>query len=115
VLEPFLLSFLTSDDDEAEAVSHAQSEVFASPVCRRAVFELTLYASDDVVRTFGDMTNSQTDPSSNPMVLWSRLLLAIRKSVGNKGTQLSLVDMLRPMINDLDASPELLKALRDRS
>src|SRR6266508_1292500 len=113
VLEPFLLSFITSDDDKAEAVSVMQNKAFGSPEYRRAVFELTLYASDEVVRTFGDMTNSQNDPPSNPLVLWSRLLLAIRKSVGNKGSQLKLVDMVRPVINDLDASPDLLKALND--
>ena len=47
------------------------------------------------------------------MVLWARLLLAIRKSVGNKGTRLKLVDMLRANINDIDASPELLALLKD--
>jgi hypothetical protein len=36
-----------------------------------------------------------------------------RKSVGNKSTQLTLVDMLRTGINDIDASPELLALLRD--
>jgi hypothetical protein len=112
VLEPFLLPLITSGD-EAEAVAAMQNETFDSPEYRRAVFEVTLYASDDVVRALGDITNSENDPSSNPLVLWARLLRAIRKSVGNKGSQLSLADMLRPMISDLDASPEILKALKE--
>jgi hypothetical protein len=110
VLEPFLLPLIT---DEAAAVSALQEEAFASPEYKRAVFEMTLFASDEVVRVFGDMINSSSDPSSNPLVLWARLLRAIRKSVGNKGSQLSLVDMVRPTINDIDVSPEILRALRE--
>jgi hypothetical protein len=93
VLEPFLLPLLT---DDAPADSVEQEKVFASAEYKRAVFEMTLFASDEVVRVFGDMTNRSEDSSVHPLVLWARLLLAIRKSVGNKGSQLSLVDMLRP-------------------
>ena len=87
---------------------------FESPEYRRAVFDLTLVASDEVVRAFGDMTNNACHAQpENPMILWARLLRAIRKSVGNKSTQLTLVDMLRTGINDIDASPELLALLRE--
>jgi hypothetical protein len=112
VLEPFLIPLVTADD-EADAATALQEAAFASPEYRRAVFQMTLFASDEVVRAFGDITNSGTNPSANPMVLWARLLLAIRKSVGNKGSQLKLVDMLRPTINDLDSNPEFLKTLND--
>ena len=73
---------------------------------------MTLFASDDVVRAFGDIMNmgSSADPQ-HAMVLWARLLLAIRKSVGNKGTPLKPADMLRPTINDVDANPELVALL----
>jgi hypothetical protein len=110
VLEPFLLPLLANDAD-ADPAKH--EEVFASAEYKRAVFEMTLFASDEVVRVFGDMTNRPEDSSAQPLVLWARLLLAIRKSVGNKGSQLSLVDMLRPMINDLDANPEILRELKE--
>ena len=112
VLEPFLLPLIASDGEE-EAVSAMQDKTFNSREYRRAVFEVTLYASDDVGRALGDMTNAAYDPSSNALVLWARLIRAVRKSVGNKGTQLRLADMLRPMIKDLDATPELLKVLDD--
>jgi hypothetical protein len=112
VLEPFLAPLITADGQE-DAVSAMQDEIFASPEYKRAVFEMTLFASDAVVRAFGDITNSANDPASNPLVLWARLLLAIRKSVGNKGSQLTLADMLRATIKDLDASPELLRALKE--
>lgn len=109
VLEPFLLPLITADD-QAEAVSSMQETVFDSEEYKRAVFELSLFASDDVVRAFGDITNSASNTASpSPMVLWSRLLLAVRKSVGNKGTRLTPVEILRPMINDVDANPEFAK------
>src|SRR6266487_6479939 len=60
VLEPFLLPLLTNDAD-ADPAKH--EEVFASPEYKRAVFEMTLFASDDVVRVFGDMTNRPDDSS----------------------------------------------------
>jgi hypothetical protein len=113
VLAPFLLP-LIAKDSEAEAASAAQDLAFSSPEYRRSVFDLTFFASDDVVRAFGDMTNNGSQPlPENAMVLWARLLLAIRKSLGNKGTRLKLVDMLRPSINDIDQSTELLAALSE--
>ena len=113
VLTPFLMP-LIAKEDEAEAAQEAMNLAFTSPEYRRAVFDLTLVASDEVVQAFGDMTNNAChDVPENPMVLWARLLLAIRKSVGNKGTRLKLVDMLRANINDIDASPELLALLKD--
>ncbi len=110
VLEPFLLPLVMADE-EAETAAALQTAAFESSDYRRGVFELTLYASDDVVRAFGDITNSTSDPTVNPLALWGRLLLAIRKSVGNKGTRLTVSDILRATINDLDANPEILKQL----
>jgi hypothetical protein len=115
ILEPYLLALGTADETEPPDVE----AVMSRPEYRRAIFELTLYASDDVVRVFGDITNSanQPDDPQRAMVLWARLLLAIRKSVGNKGTSLGLVDVLRPTINDLDtpAGGELRERLRSGS
>jgi hypothetical protein len=112
VLEPFIQHFLVSDDD-AETAAKLQEELFASPEYKRALFELTLYASDDVVKAFGDVSNIGTDPNSNAMVLWARLLFAIRKSVGNKGTRLTPSDLLRTTINDVDSNPELIKLVNE--
>ena len=38
----------------------------------------------------------------NYMLLWGRLLLEIRKDVGNKHTKLNELDMLRWLITDID-------------
>jgi hypothetical protein len=114
ILAPYLLALQSTD--EAEGASTEIDAAMSEPEYRRAIFDLTLYASDDVVRVFGDITNSASQLDADPqrsLVLWARLLLAIRKSVGNKGTQLGLVDVLRPTINDLDAAtPDFLQRLR---
>jgi hypothetical protein len=114
VLHPFLVS-LTAEDSQAEAAQQAMQEAFTSPEYRRAVQDLALFASDEVVRAFGDMSNNQCHAEpDHPMVLWARLLRAIRKSVGNKRTQLTLVEMMRPSIKDVDdPSQPLLQLLKD--
>jgi hypothetical protein len=95
-------------------VEAATKRIFASPEYKRAVFELTLYASDDVVRAFGDMTNNQGLPTpAHPLVLWSHALLAVRKSVWSKGTQLTPSEILRTTINDVDTSPDLVRLLNE--
>lgn len=114
VLEPFMLVF-TSADANSPATQAAQQEILMSAAYKRAVFELTLVASDEVVRAFGEVTNAASNPAAkHPLAIWARLILSIRKSVGNKGTQLSKADILRPMITDLDGHPEILKALSER-
>lgn len=113
VLEPFVLPFIAADDEAT--VEAETNRIFASPEYKRAVFELTLYASDDVVRAFGDMTNNQSLlVPVHSLVLWSRALLAVRKSLGNKGTQLKPSDILRTTINDIDVSPDLVRVLNEK-
>lgn len=41
--------------------------------------------------------------SKEIMRLWGALLLEIRKSLGNKDTELDELDMLRSMIKDIDS------------
>ncbi len=108
LLAPWLEGYLGDMDDPA--VVAAQDKMFASIEYKRAMFDMTLVASDEVVRIFGEMTRhshlmSVEDPSADAagvIRLWARLLLEIRKSVGNKGTRLKPIDMLRPAIKDID-------------
>ncbi|HEY2353310.1 MAG TPA: hypothetical protein VGH79_00230 [Gaiellaceae bacterium] len=115
VLEPYLITLLAmGHGDEAEAqAQQAQTALFASPEYRRAVFDLTLFASDPVIRAVGDITNNdwRAGGPENPLVLWARLLRAIRKSVGNKGTRLTLLELLRPSINDADNPSDSMRQL----
>ena len=76
---------------------------------RRSAFRLSLFADDDVVRAFNDfmqfayeMESSQdsVDPQAMLATL-GRLLLAIRRSVGNADSSLSELEMLKWLISDI--------------
>ena len=72
---------------------------------RRTMFELNLVGSDDVVRAmYVFMLHAflSTGYSMVLLVKWSELLLAIRKDLGNKGTSIKPVDMIRSQIIDID-------------
>jgi hypothetical protein len=76
---------------------------------RKTAFNLNLFGSDDVVRAYNALmqhtyeaeSTGKQDPKEM-MRLWGRLLLEIRKSLGNKKTSLNEVEMLRGMIKDID-------------
>ncbi len=77
---------------------------------RKALVELNLMGSDDVVRAMNDLMQymyslERDDTSTKPediLVHWGGVLLAIRRDLGNKGTRLAEVDMLRGQIKDID-------------
>lgn len=48
-----------------------------------------------------ESTGVEQDPKET-MRLWGRLILEIRRSLGNKKTKLDDLDMLRAMIKDID-------------
>jgi len=76
---------------------------------RKTAFELNLFGSDEVVRAYNNLmkhayeveTTGIQDPKEM-MRLWGKLLLEIRKSLGNKKTKLDEFDMLRAMVKDID-------------
>ena len=75
---------------------------------RKTAFDLNLFGSDEVIRAFNNLmkhtyeaeATGNQDPEEM-MRLWGKLLLEIRKSLGNKKTKLNEVDMLRAMIKDV--------------
>ena len=77
---------------------------------RRASFELNLMGSDEVVRALNELMQyiyriERDGPTSKPetmILLWGRVLLAIRKDLGNKRTKLEEIDMLEGYIKDID-------------
>ncbi len=79
---------------------------------RKISFELTLLGSDGVIRAYGNLMNHIYHHSSGNgtsqqnvselMKLWGKLLLEIRKSLGNDKTKLTEKDMLRHIITDID-------------
>lgn len=75
---------------------------------RKTTFDLNLFGSDEVIRAFNNLmkhtyeaeATGNQDPEKM-MRLWGKLLLEIRKSLGNKKTKLNELDMLRAMIKDM--------------
>ncbi len=75
---------------------------------RKTAFDLNLFGSDEVIRAFNNLmkhtyeaeATGKQDPQKM-IRLWGKLLLEIRKSLGNKKTKLNEVDMLRAMIKDV--------------
>jgi len=78
---------------------------------RKTAFDLALFGSDSVVRAYNALLQYGYKDEASENVeqrgkmylrLWGRLLLEIRKDVGNKDTELNEVDMLRWLIKDID-------------
>ena len=76
---------------------------------RKTAFDLNLFGSDEVVLAYNNLmkhtyegeATENKDPNKM-MLLWGKLLLEIRKSLGNKNTKLDEFDMLRATIKDID-------------
>ncbi len=77
---------------------------------RKTAFELTLFSSDEVVQSYNAIMQcafrqQEQNASQDPLEiirLWGKLLLSIRKSLGNKNTKLDELDMLKSMFTDID-------------
>lgn len=69
-----------------------------------AAFDNILYASDDVIKLYGQFRNNsqntQTDNNQyKTLKLFAHLLLAMRKDLGNKMSNLNEIQILRMFIN----------------
>lgn len=79
-------------------------------------FDNILYASDEVIEKYGRFRNNSTNEeqtgSSNQyktLKLFSELLLAMRKDLGNKYTSLDEVHILRMFINMTEVDEDLYR------
>lgn len=105
LIEPYVQLF--ADPKGAGKAKALQSIV--SYDYRRNAFDLNLLGSDEVIRAYNALMmhvyeadrTGQRDPKEL-MPLFGTLLLELRKSLGNKRTQLAPIDMLRGMIKDID-------------
>ncbi len=124
ILEPFILVF-TKDDGlprtkDFRGKSHAEvaGEKMQSLAYKQTVFKLSLMGSDDVVRALnnlmqffyaGKLNQQQNDPdkfqkeqnTKEFMSLLGKMLLEIRKSVGNESSKLHHFEMLEFLITDV--------------
>ena len=128
VLEPFVLMFAkdtsTGGRPSRRKVTSQQTaeEKLLSPEYRKAVFNLLLFASDDVARAFNslmqtfykmpsDSETSVTAEGTQPtaidgVVAFGAFLLEVRKSIGNEGSALDKIEMLEWMITDIESLRE---------
>ena len=105
ILDPYIRLFA---DLKGKGPSEALSKI-TSYDYRKTAFDLNLFGSDEVVRAYNNLMKymyrveaTDNQDSTEIIRLWGKLLLEIRKSLGNKKTKLSEFDMLRAMIKDIE-------------
>ncbi len=101
LMKPYFLIFSGKAQDATKLI--------ATPDYRRTAFDFMLIAPDSAAQAYnnlmqftyraGDQVGERT---WEIMLHWGRVLLEIRKSLGNKNTVLSEADMLRFLIKDID-------------
>ena len=107
ILAPYVKLF--AGISRGDAVANDIGKEITSDEYRKAIFELGLLGSDDVVHAYNDLmqyffklgTTGKQDMRVT-VRLWGRLRLEIRRSLGNKKTKLNEFDMLRGEITDID-------------
>ena len=110
ILDPYIELFasLTLEDGGASKSPNIIQKI-TSKEYRKAIFELGLIGSDDVIRAYNTLMQhsfkssgpDEKDPFET-MRLFGILRLEIRRSLGNKKTKLNELDMLRGEIMDID-------------
>ncbi|WP_133957310.1 hypothetical protein [Aminivibrio pyruvatiphilus] len=105
ILDPFIRLL---SDLKGQGSSNALKQI-SSYEYRKTAFDLNLFGSDDVVQAYNNLWKytyeaEKTDckDPKEMMSLLGNLLLEIRKSLGNKNTMLTEIDMIRWMIKDID-------------
>lgn len=106
ILDPYIRLFSNLNAQGSEqAVNTITSYDY-----RKTSFEFSLVGSDEVVKAYNDLMQysfkseaAGTQNASAMMRHWGTLLLEIRKNLGNKRTKLSNLDMLSPMIKDIES------------
>lgn len=107
ILNPYIKTFskIKSKDVKEAAIYEVTSFEY-----RKTAFELNLIGSDDVIIAYNNLMlhafEAESAGEKKPvdiLGLWGKLLLEIRRNLGNKNTKLDEWDMLKGMIKDLDA------------
>lgn len=108
ILDPYIKVFVKANMDDPETQAEIE-RVLTSYEYRRAFFDLGLFGSDDVVRSYNALMqytfkhdgSQQRDVAIEMLRLWGKLLLSIRRE-GNPGTKLTEWEMLEGMIKDIE-------------
>ena len=104
ILEPIIRVFVVAKNkaEMAKAIKQIQSYDY-----KKSAFQLMLFGSDNVVNAYNDYFQYlyKNESSLDPIVMLNSLgkvILEIRKDLGNDKTALKEFDMLRFMIPDID-------------
>ena len=106
-----LISVLGNTNSKEGATKAVENILKDSNKFQKNRLDLVLFGSDNVVRAHNALWEyaykSESEENAEErgktyMRLWGRLLLEIRKDVGNKKTSLNEFDMLRWLIRDID-------------
>jgi len=107
ILAPYVKLF--AGISRGDAGANQIGKEITSDEYRKAIFELGLLGSDEVVRAYNELMQyffklgtSEKQDMHVTVRLWGKLRLEIRKSLGNKKTKLNEFDMLRGEITDID-------------
>lgn len=118
ILEPFVIVFTKDEGFMSDKAYKGKNkgqviqEKILSVSYRQAVFKMSLFAPDEVVRAYNDLMQFFFANADNPaeategttaemMHLFGGFLLAIRRSVGNETTGLDSLEMLEWLISDV--------------
>ncbi len=108
ILEPYIKLFSNMEKDNKDKDFKKIVNDMKSYEYRKKAFELNLFGSDDVVKANNAYWKYlyQDEPDSirgyKILYLFGDLLVEVRKSLGNKNTQLTNADMLQFVIRDID-------------
>lgn len=105
ILEPIIRLFVGTKGDKKET-EKAMKQILSFDY-KKTSFQLMLFGSDSVVQAYNDYLqymykNEDNLNASVTLKLLGKVLLEIRKDLGNPTTDLEELDMLRFMITDID-------------
>lgn len=108
ILDPYIAILSKTNQNQPRSVNNSVQQILSLDY-RRMSFELLMIGSDEVVLALNNvMQYSYKLPQAGtvqPQDLvshWGGLLLAIRRDLGNKKTELKEIDMFRSYIKDID-------------
>lgn len=117
LLAPFLALHLEILKGDTGRPAHKTVRENMTTQWVEATFDAVLYASDDVLKLWGQIRTSaltSADPNAI-MVRYMRLLKAMRRDVGNTYTAVSEADIMRLFVNFSDAELDaFIAAAADR-
>ena len=105
ILEPIIRLFASTNGNERE-MQKAMRQVMSFDY-KKTAFQLMLFGSDEVVNSYNQFFQYlyKNEDDLNPfetLKLLGKVILEIRKDLGNDKTTLKEYDMLKFMIKDLD-------------